>query len=426
MRPKGIAPSAARASANSTAGPAVTTLRVGATRTVAILRCVGIVCTVAQVVIWHSYYLTVPWRLAGPVSGMAWGTAAVVYVSRRWPAWRLAAADSAFYMVLALCAGWYVPAILRGDTSNWVDIMIVGQLVSPAWFTPGNVMAVLALGTAVSYWAGAALSPTPAVGSVAPAIAAVMMIAIALAAWIGRRMLLHRALAADDALEHDDRTAREQYVLFSRYTERREQERMLHDTILNTLTALARPDGGAANVVGQCKDDVALIERMLGDPDDLAAATWSPVNFLLSAIEDVAGKMPSRGLNVRVEASDPARPVPAVPARIVRAAAYAVREALMNVVRHARTDEAVVAVDRTEDGGLQITVRDQGKGFDLDRIDPARLGVRRSIIDRVADQGGQAWIKSAPGEGTVVTLRWAAAPLVPVVSGLDEEGGMRW
>jgi signal transduction histidine kinase len=53
-------------------------------------------------------------------------------------------------------------------------------------------------------------------------------------------------------------------------------------------------------------------------------------------------------------------------------------------------------------------VRDNGAGFDPAAVGPARLGLRRSIVERVADWGGQAAVRSAPGAGTVVTLRWPA------------------
>lgn len=90
--------------------------------------------------------------------------------------------------------------------------------------------------------------------------------------------------------------------------------------------------------------------------------------------------------------------------------AQAVREALVNVAGHAGTSEAWIEVSQPADGGLQVTVRDAGAGFDPDRVGPGRLGVRRSIIERLADQGGQASVTSAPGEGTVVSLRWPALP----------------
>jgi signal transduction histidine kinase len=108
--------------------------------------------------------------------------------------------------------------------------------------------------------------------------------------------------------------------------------------------------------------------------------------------------------------------VPVVPVAVAAAIAHAVREALANVVSHAGTGEAWVDVslapggEVAEPGGFQVTVRDLGVGFDPARVDPARLGLRRSIIERIADRGGRASIRSAPGEGTVVCLCWTAWP----------------
>jgi len=59
-------------------------------------------------------------------------------------------------------------------------------------------------------------------------------------------------------------------------------------------------------------------------------------------------------------------------------------------------------------GRIRVTVRDAGAGFDPGRVDPARLGVRRSITERVEDWGGSAAVQSAPGQGTTVCLCWPA------------------
>jgi signal transduction histidine kinase len=53
-------------------------------------------------------------------------------------------------------------------------------------------------------------------------------------------------------------------------------------------------------------------------------------------------------------------------------------------------------------------VRDHGAGFDLARVDRGRLGLRRSITERTHDCGGRAAIRSAPGQGTEVSLTWPA------------------
>jgi signal transduction histidine kinase len=399
-----------------TPGPALTTLRATATRTASIIRCVGIVCTVAQVAIWHSYYLFAPWRLAGPGIAAAWGIVAMAYVRRRWPTWRFAAADSGVYVMLALCARWCVPPVLAGDSFSWLYIMLLGQLVAPAWFTPPSAVAVLTLASVTAYWTGAVITPPTVSGSASPVTACVLLLAIASAATFGRRMLKRRAIAADTALAQADQDAHEQYVLLSRHTDRREHERVLHDTVLNTLTALARGGGSGGDVVSRCGQDVKLIEATLADPDDAdgARAAW-PDGGLLSMIEEVAGQLGSRGLDVHVTAlggaAAPGGPASAVRPRAARALAHAVREALVNVASHAGTGEAWVEISPGADSGLLVTVRDEGAGFDPARVTPGRLGLRRSVVERVTDHGGQVSIRSAPGEGTVVCLRWAPPPL---------------
>jgi hypothetical protein len=65
-----------------------------------------------------------------------------------------------------------------------------------------------------------------------------------------------------------------------------------------------------------------------------------------------------------------------------------------------------------------VTVRDAGAGFDPARVDPARLGLRSSITERIADWGGLASIQSAPGQGTVVSLCWPG----PAPAGLAQTG----
>jgi len=390
---------------------------------VSVIRCAGIACTAAEVIIWHSFYGAVPWRLAGPVLAMAWGMAAVAYISRRWPPVGLAVADSLVYMALALCARWCMPPVLTGDTFNWLELSIVGQVVTPAWFTPTPVLATLALGTGAAYWAGAVLSPQSAAYVTRPAIGSVMIVVIAMAAWAGRRMLYRRARAADAALALADQDYREQYVLLTRLTERREHERMLHDTVLNSLTALARLESGSGALRCHCQGDIALIERMLGDPDEGEVSGGG----VSDAITAVAAEMRGRGLIVHVQGLPAPDAEPAMRPQAVRATRYAVREALMNVLSHAGTGEAWVELSLAADGEFRVSVKDSGVGFGGVVVGPARLGMRHSIIGRVTDQGGHASVQSVPGEGTVVELRWRpgsrAAPIAGDGEGLPSAAG---
>src|SRR6185437_7654214 len=72
--------------------------------------------------------------------------------------------------------------------------------------------------------------------------------------WLIRRALCGRATRADTRLAAADREARDQYVVLSENIERREQDRLMHDTILNTLTAIAR-SGGTPAAISQCRQD---------------------------------------------------------------------------------------------------------------------------------------------------------------------------
>jgi signal transduction histidine kinase len=410
---------AAVAAGGAPAGPAMTSLRSTAVRTASVIRCIGIAYVVVQVIIWHSFYAADPWRLAGPATAVAWAAAIVAYLLRRWPTWQLAGLDTGVQVGLALGAMWCVPPGMRGDTANWLYIVMAGQLVVPAWFAPAALLVPLALASATAYWAGSVLAMTAAAGNNSPVAAAVLLLAIAAAVWCAYLVLRRRSVRADAALARADTESREQYVLLSRNTERREHERLLHDTVLNTLTALTHAGrGDRGEVVGRCRHDVRLMEFVLSDPREPAEMAWRPYGGLLAGIEAVAAEMRARGLDVHVQAAPPAAAAagaPAVPVPVAIAVGHAVREALANVASHAGTGEAWVDVTLTapgagsaEPGSLEVIVRDAGAGFDPAGVDSSRLGLKRSIIERIADLGGQASVESAPGDGTVVSLGWSA------------------
>jgi signal transduction histidine kinase len=231
-------------------------------------------------------------------------------------------------------------------------------------------------------------------------VSAILLIIVAMTHLYARRQLYGRAAAADAALDEVDRMASEQYVILSRNIEQREHDRLLHDTVLNTLTALARSGvDDVAAMVSRCRQDVNLIEARLSDAGDVTAD-------LAGEIETAAAEIRDRGLTVHVEVSGDR--TPDLPVTVATAMSSATREALGNVVAHARTGEAWVEVGFMAPSRVRVTVRDHGAGFDAASVDPARLGLRRSITERIADHGGQASIWSEPGRGTVVCMSWPA------------------
>ncbi|HEU4841518.1 MAG TPA: ATP-binding protein, partial [Ilumatobacteraceae bacterium] len=82
----------------------------------------------------------------------------------------------------------------------------------------------------------------------------------------------------------------------------------------------------------------------------------------------------------------------------------AAREAMTNAAKHAGTGRVDVYAE-IDETTVSVFVRDRGKGFDPDAVPEDRLGVRNSIVDRLARHGGTAEVRSAPGEGTEIRLR---------------------
>jgi signal transduction histidine kinase len=380
----------------------------------AVIRCAGLACILAQLAIWHSFYTSAPWRLTAPVFAVAWACVMVRRLRGGPASPRLVLADSACYAALALAGQACVPPAVRDAMFSWLVIAQSGQLIVPAWLAPGPLAAALTLSSPAAYLAGTPLLPVTSQRTLAGATA--LLLVIGCAHLLGRRVCHRRAAAGDAELARADQAAREQYAVLSGAAERREQERLVHDTVLNTLTALARGGGsgisGAAGlsdsgaVLERCRRDVALIEDALRAPDDPAAPAARP-GGLLTALQAVAAGQRAGGLTVHL---DPGHRAGALPAAVITALSGAVREALTNVAEHAGTGEAWVTVGGTAAaGGVTVTVRDAGRGFDPAAADPARLGLRRSITERVTECGGQARIRSAPGQGTEVRLGWPAA-----------------
>jgi len=78
------------------------------------------------------------------------------------------------------------------------------------------------------------------------------------------------------------------------------------------------------------------------------------------------------------------------------------KEAMANVVRHARASRVELGA-QIDDGEFVLTVRDDGVGFDPPH---AHEGVGlKSLRERARDLHGQMTIQSAPGSGTTVILR---------------------
>lgn len=79
------------------------------------------------------------------------------------------------------------------------------------------------------------------------------------------------------------------------------------------------------------------------------------------------------------------------------------QESLTNVARHAQTEQVTVTLQQHSDA-LLLSIEDKGAGFDIRNVKEYSFGLL-GIRERVMVLGGMMDIDSAPGQGTVVTVR---------------------
>jgi signal transduction histidine kinase/phage shock protein PspC (stress-responsive transcriptional regulator) len=185
---------------------------------------------------------------------------------------------------------------------------------------------------------------------------------------------------------------RREQVAAARATERADIAAHLHDSVLQTLALIQRQAGDPAAVTRLARAQERELRSWLyagptGSQSTLAAA----VTEVAHDVEDVHG-VP---IDLVVTGDRPYEPHGA-------ALAQAMREALLNAVRHGGTP--VTAYVEIGPAGVEAFVRDRGDGFDVDAVPTDRLGVRQSILGRMERHGGQARVRRLE-DGTEVELR---------------------
>lgn len=227
------------------------------------------------------------------------------------------------------------------------------------------------------------------------------------------RVALERnASRIDDDVARQEEAERQRGTVVGVEETLRRQERLLHETVLNTLTAISRgglgstdPTGGALH--SRCREAVDVLTQLHDGARALApAAVVTPTGFVAISEDLTAaiGGARADGLVVDVVADS----LEAVPDRVRGALATAIREALANTVRHAQATSASVLIRvREGDGAVQVRaeVRDDGVGFDP-AVTRSRFGLTRAVHGPMDEVGGSATVQSRPGGGTRVVLEW--------------------
>ena len=189
--------------------------------------------------------------------------------------------------------------------------------------------------------------------------------------------------------------------------QRRQGARLLHDTVLATLTLLAHSGVGVAPdaMRQQAADDARLLRqlRLGATPTPQQSGVYNLENneetVLGTTLESVKQRFGRMGLEVSWHGTGQVL----LPSDVLDAFLLALAECLENVRRHSGVTEAHVTI--TEDELMvRAMVTDSGVGFTLDDVDSARLGFKESVVARLKDVGGKARLFSAPGSGTTVVL----------------------
>ncbi len=226
------------------------------------------------------------------------------------------------------------------------------------------------------------IAATGDLGQVADGLAAGLILLVGVALVAGPYLL---RLARDLNDERRERV---------RSQERAEIAAHVHDSVLQTLTLIQRNADDPQAVSRLARAEERALRTWLYRPEKWDGSSFS------AALEHLAGE---------VEDSYPVTIEVVTVGDVgvgssVMAVLQATREALVNAAKHAVGHGPVSVYAEAAEGSLEVFVRDRGDGFDVEAVAEDRLGVRESIVGRMARHGGQAEIVSTP-QGTEVRIR---------------------
>lgn len=199
------------------------------------------------------------------------------------------------------------------------------------------------------------------------------------------------------------------HLLSAREDERNRLARDLHDELGSLLTS-AKLDAARirsrlgdtapvaqerlAHLVGTLDSSIALGRRII---EDLRPSTLANLG-LVAALEILAREFGERS-GIRVHrALQPVRLSATAELVIYRL----VQEAITNLSKHAKATQAWIRL-APRDGRVEVSVRDDGMGFDASRPPTSAFGLL-GMRYRVEAENGTLTVQSAPGQGTTVSV----------------------
>ncbi|WP_404290740.1 sensor histidine kinase [Glutamicibacter arilaitensis] len=312
---------------------------------------------------------------------------------------------------LALSASILFPFTLVAWNMGWLGIENLGEPPTWAWGFSGSGIGVAAasLRGRWTYVHGAItallllLVPLMPAGHLRPWSQSVQdsLLALTLAFVVCEPFLALRRSAArtDDA--HDQLMIQYRSAAVQRAAdeERNKVDRLIHDQVLSALR-LASVEFNGLNA-DQLRQRVHLSLAELNATFDRNLQNyWFTPADLFAELTAKAGAYQVVPTALGVKGSTLKLPQASYEA-LAGAALEAVRNSTSHAPRATRSLELKVQSD-----GVQITVTDDGPGFDFAKVNADRLGIRDSILARCRDAGCTAAFRSAPNRGVSVILRY--------------------
>lgn len=231
------------------------------------------------------------------------------------------------------------------------------------------------------------------------------------------RMLYAQQLEREVQARTEDLRALTTHMISVREDERQRLARELHDELGGLLTAakldLARVRSGGElspklaervqKINDRLNDGIALKRRIIEDLRPSALDQLGLTASLRALCQDAAD-----GLGIEIEqVLDEVDLAPDVNLTVYRL----VQESLTNIRKYARARRVVVRLAQPVRGSVQVSVRDDGAGFDVRSTAVGRHGLA-GMRYRVEAHGGSMQIVSSPGKGTTISayLPSASAP----------------
>jgi signal transduction histidine kinase len=205
------------------------------------------------------------------------------------------------------------------------------------------------------------------------------------------------------------RAARDEELAAMRHRIEVKAAALMHDTVLSHLAAIANAADGPLHPAlrAQVERDLEVLvgEEWLSD-ELLIADTDTQRDWRQSGL--FAAIQETRAIGLEIASTGDLSAVARLDHETSYALGLAVKQCLVNVLRHADTNEAEVAVYGSE-REISVMVIDTGRGFTETETSPDRLGLRQSVRRRIESVGGAVQVWSTPGRGTSIMIRVPAA-----------------